>query len=1477
MDDAGLTLDLAPPSPSYGLLWPLASAPAADALGVHETFRVLGEIAGIPRNRPFIALGTLGPEGVVAYPHAAVDAVTTSTDWGDADILIPGPNGWVLRHADGNRRGSVDAGLEIGAAAELVWGEAWQDWQRRCHKAALWNLGWSTLPAAPEAGLPDTKVAQVSRIVQLVKGIRRGIALGGTPRSGKSTIARMVIAELERISQAERQRLAGPGPSARPPKQAAIWQIASVASVGHALPDRETLVEVGRHALARADRTGATRRLLVLDDLYAIGDGDIDHLLTYLCEKLDATVVAVLEYDVNSVNDWRVERHVVVTAVVGPRALMEFVNEVARLRPDVDRDAGIAAVSADPPVRDLARLIRILTGGGERAEIDVEIAGLATRQEPATLRALAILAAASLTRTPAREKDLPELASLGPAERETLRLRPLPHGNVRICDSETCRTLVKSWQSSLPENDARRTDPHLTALAGLLYPRFVRPLLERGSADLVPVLAAVRLYDNRMCGALLRSATRDQLLGPWLDDARAETVARFGLAMETALSAGMRRRTIESIEKMAANGAPLETTLDAIDVVRCLSTHLAFAAEDRFDDVTKWLADEMHRLIDERNGQVDQRYSLLSRLDRLNSPELSVQVAREASKILDRLNPESAEDYYTVARVEALQRRAARAAEQDEDRIFPLDQEKAVGALVSYRVSHTTPFEVIVGQMLLQASSEFTTFSALLEERLPLMASAVRLSTAAAVARALNHMRKMRSTQCNELLNRVGTGEYRAGFIKAVRQVMQEGAETDAASLVQAIATVNLGVAYHLLFDAGEPSEALARALIKDDPRDRDPKGVGMLLSATNQIDEVYAAGAGSFGAQLGRCLGDTWILKVLDNDPRPSVKYHLLKGIWDADLDSRLRHLNKVVQLVAADVDRSRSAWTARLALRIATDPGMGHVFLDRLRESCAEDSLLECMLAAPQEALAEFHRLGRMLFPEIPPRFATRLTGSGLLGRMTAARGVVTANNCREVARTLADAGEKGAAGRVLRELVMEVQEGANPDDMVSAWWTDQLVAARNGEEVVQILTALRELEPGAARRVVDRFSARRRGRPDGNDAEPVPVLLTRRTIFDDSASATFILGGLEEIRPGLGRAVYDELVEKSRFAAVVMSHELMLEQRPTQLWKTARAMSRTGLTRKDALSHWMDGEVKLGVIPYFRGPRALRDMIRTLALWSPREGERAAEKVAVAPLLARLTRFARHDVGPAVDLAALLWQLGEGTKSIKILKALVERDSDRLVDYLQPAEMLRLIPFLHRLEATGVADRIGTAVLERAAQDTTRHVADVLLSTGHVMHALARGGFARPSAEPRGDLFSSRRALVRPGALAWAVVSLPSSSWATDVAARTDALMYGGSEAGTYCAAEPFAALSVAATRGAAESVPLDVGAALSGMSYRQLLVLEELASRDAFLRAQLDEARPTLEALCSTPYATTNHEAWLLKQRMNEAASVFNEGA
>lgn len=121
------------------------------------------------------------------------------------------------------------------------------------------------------------------------------------------------------------------------------------------------------------------------------------------------------------------------------------------------------------------------------------------------------------------------------------------------------------------------------------------------------------------------------------------------------------------------------------------------------------------------------------------------------------------------------------------------------------------------------------------------------------------------------------------------------------------------------------------------------------------------------------------------------------------------------------------------------------------------------------------------------------------------------------------------------------------------------------------------------------------------------------------------------------------------------------------------------------------------------------------------------------------------------------------------------------------------------------------------------------------------------------------------------------MPPSTWATDVTARTDALVYGGTEAERYCAAEPFAALAVAATRGAAESVPLDVGAALPGMSYRQLLTLEELASRDAFLRARLDEARPALEVLCCTPYATTNHTAWLLKQWLKVAAQVFNEGA
>ena len=81
---------------------------------------------------------------------------------------------------------------------------------------------------------------------------------------------RLVTSRLLEVSEKSRKRERERREAARElPRKAsppAIWDVVVVRSTSHELPDRELLLQVGRHALATGRSPDANRRLLVLED-----------------------------------------------------------------------------------------------------------------------------------------------------------------------------------------------------------------------------------------------------------------------------------------------------------------------------------------------------------------------------------------------------------------------------------------------------------------------------------------------------------------------------------------------------------------------------------------------------------------------------------------------------------------------------------------------------------------------------------------------------------------------------------------------------------------------------------------------------------------------------------------------------------------------------------------------------------------------------------------------------------------------------------------------------------------------------------------------------------------------------------------------------------------------------------------------------------------------------------------------------------
>lgn len=1457
----------ADPVAAWAVLWPFAEPPDADPLGVPLALAAIAAACGLPaRERPLVAVGSLGDSGrAVPLDDAVLADLLARGGWGDVDVLLPGRRGWVLRTADGATREGPLAALTWGAAGDLAWGEAWREWRRNAHEAELAALGWQVVPAgtASTGPLPDTDVHESSALRLLVDSRPRALVLGGTARSGKSTIVRVVTSRLleagEKNRRRERERREAGRELPRKASPPSIWDVVVVRSTSHELPDREVLLQVGRHALATGGTPDANRRLLVLEDLYPTGDGNVDDVLPYLVNRLGANVLAVLEYDSNAHREWKTDRVGVVPAVVGVEALKVFVETLATKHPmATDRDAGLAALQEDPPVRDLCRLVALMTRPGRptgRQAIDAEVEARARQLIPQELEQVAAVAAASLVRIPTSEADV---AGLADDVRVDFGMTRDPADGYRIRDGETCRAVLRVWQAQrvaavVPDAAPDRQVPVTDVMADLLHRHFLGPLLESAAPELVPRLATIRLHSDRLCRELLSRASPE--IDGWLEASSADTAARLATSLDTVVGEPLIRAVLRRISDEALQRTPLASVDAALAVVRCLHRHLSFLAPGSFERLLSWLGRQAERLLEQGSGADGQRLALLQSLERLHDPALNTSVANLVVTVFDELDPGSVESYYLVQRVIALQKRAKRFVDPDRTQVFDVDQETAVQGLLNHAVDQSTPFEVVVGQMMLRREYRLAEWDTLLDEHLPMFPATLRLSSPHTFAEALNRLRVTNPFYPSALLKRALATD-RHGFVAAVRQLLQQATTNEAAAVIQALATCHSGTARDVLYDGDRPDRNLLKHLTRSDVLPRDAKGVGMLLSAIHVVDQVYATRE-PFGAALADAVGKDWVLRTLAKDPRPSVKYYLMKGIWDAEIAFRRECLSTAAQVVAQDMQTSSTVWAAQLALRISQDPGMGDEFLDLLRAGLTTDQVLRCMRSMPTEALTQHHRLGRLLYPEVAERYAAGFSAADLADLVGAGRGAAVAECCREVARTLADAGVADAGP----DLLVALAGGRNAEQQ----WADRLAGAGNGDEFVQILAVLQDVDADLARRALGRLARRVRPSEDQpDDPDRVLSLLVRRAMFDDAPSAAGMLAGIHQVA-GTGKQVYRDIQERYTFAMTVFTSELRMVQEPAQVYRVARAMASIGVRRGDDWDEWTDPRVKKILLPQFRGPRPILDTLKTLTLWSAPDAQEAAEQLDLHHLTLRLQRGAAGDVDPAVRLAAFLWQSGSGGPALQVLDAVATQPPDWLAEQLSPDTMLQLLK-LCRIRRPrllqDVAPRLGAETLDRVDRRPVQDAAGALAWAGHVAYALSGAGFPIEADVAPGGLLTSGRALHRPGPLAWCLRWLPASSRLRETYAAALERLYESPES---CAAAPFAALAVAASKGESRGVPLPE-AALERMSLRELLVLHELAPADPHLAGLLAELRPALETRLRGPLAAIDFTAWELSESL-----------
>ncbi|MER6783706.1 hypothetical protein ABT330_03425 [Streptomyces sp. NPDC000658] len=1346
---------------------PVGVWPADDlqdpAVGLGYALDALAGFTGLPR--PDLPAAGVLTDGAAVAPMTDADLtgrVEALALIGVTELLAPTERGWVRARPGGAREPvpGLSAALTLDGAATAVWGEAWTEWKHAGHRAELLALGWVVQPLEPRPG--DVDVSQVADLREIFHGkdpkggkgkdgpagkgndgrsgkgrgsgrARRVAVVGGTVRSGKTTIARLLAEDL----------------------RARGWQVQALRSTRGELPDRDPLIEAARRAVELAEREEGRHCLLILDGLLPLQGGNkaVDELLPLVSEDVHCSVLALLEYDVSANFEWSTESVDVVPAVVGGPHLEDFVKAVALARPGrVKSEAGLAEVRRGDGSRDLDRIIRVMTHGSEDPVLAC-FGGLGLAQQ----NAVADLAAASLIHSGVPEETLADLTE---EQRETLGVESLDgQGLARIPSVEDSTRILQRVLQIQEEVDAGddRDEPERVPVPGeerlraeiveRLLPRF-EALMRSESPEVLPRLLGARLYRAQVAADLLER-TRHGAFAHWLHEAGAAGLARCLTALGTSLSEAIAGDVIREFTNRLKDEPSTLRLFDLVTVIRGIR-HAMSTGALALDGVKTWLRAQVNAVLTSGEGTAQERLHLLDRIEWFQNADLDEIVVKRVAEVVTGLNPSRPADYFLVLRALRLQRRLWRRVADDaavhyEDAAgyHPVDQEPGPEELVAYRPRAEDGFAVILAGMMLRRHVERTEWSAMIDEHQDLLQPALDASSPRDVITALHELRRTSGMHRNEIFKRaIDTRHDNARYLGALRGLVRRATPMETVELLRVVQGLHAWCACLLLSaetpglvwtQDNDPDESLVTRLV--DATKNDPKAAGMLLSVTHAVESPYHQSGQSFAQRFGDGLGADTVLGWLVKDPRPSVKYHLVKGLWEAQVAYRERCLEQMVEIVALALTTSRRVWGPRLALWIGADPEFGPGFLHDLRERVGIDDLLVGMSVwSPPDAQAEFHRLARALYPTAALRYAQTFHAGELAQRLANASSVAVAEACREVARTMRHT--NGISGAALLRATGRLI--GRPDV-----WTDRLDTVRTGEEFTQFLSIVSDVDRGFVRRLLGEYGERTM-RTAVQDAEELRLVWkTRSAMYQNPLAATGMLSILEQVAE-LGRAVYTRLSDDAVLMKI-FTDELQLLQNPSEQYMAALHLARIGVGPADHRNaDWteMTFELKKRLIATFSNPRVIRDVLRTVALWERRWAVELVDKIDLTKTERRLRLGLVADLQPAVGLAALLISLGDENRASATLEMLERVGWERVVDRVDlPSAvlLLRLVGQLQPHHGGTVAAAVNARVVALLSREIVLDDRALWREVGHACQALAvagrpvQGVGGRPAREP------------------------------------------------------------------------------------------------------------------------------------------------
>ncbi|MGW2281970.1 hypothetical protein [Streptomyces sp. NPDC001770] len=1361
----------------------------------------------------------------------------------DGTLVHPGRGGWFRTSPGGTPTLAVaDPGLTLEGAARAYWGAAWDAWTRNWHKSALKALEWSLsdwlLTKPDDQPLPDIRTDQVDSLVAIFQEPERKVAvLGGPSGSGKSCIARCTARSLAEAGR----------------------QVIMLTPNDRSLPRGDVLAAVVRHALgslAPLDRLETGCPVVILDGIRPMGETDVDRMLPAVSAELGVSVLACLGYDLNSFHDWQAANLTVVPSIVRPAALLDLAGRAREIHGDkiATNPRFVDALVRRFP-HDLAGFVKGLCdcrGPNDRPErLEEELRQRFTDEVGADTQDLAaVVAAVSLLggNVSVPDHEHPDLYRIGAA----------PDGapdRLRFPSTTDCRTILGAYAEVVYPDEATRPRRH-DIVADLVAKEFFRDLGDNRSG-LLPMLRGARIYDERVCRSLaerLLHPDHEDDFATWRRNASPVGIALVLLAMDSSLGEKMIGKLLETLVKVL----PRTTSWSArslLAVVRAIHRHRHRFGDPQFDSLAEWMVERFREILEDRPRPDDGLYSVLEQLSRFHHERLNRVVAEHGSATLIRLNPDKALDYRTISRVERLVRRASNDIGQP-DYASWVQNEAQVRKLLDHDPDPTRGIALYLSNLVLRLRydrdyEDWDTILGRHDVRVGVR-QALRHTDAVDLRFALEEARDYQLAFVTKMLNdrELNQGE---GFGAAIHRALRTATPTDAALLLRTTSEIHDNTARHALYGdrAERPDAGLARTLAQQVRGHQDAKGAGLLLSATARVDELFLTERKGFGQYLAEELGRDWVSARLEEDPRISVQYHLIKGIWEANASFREECLDLFVDVVARALNRSMRPWGPQAALFLGQDEEFGAAFLEKLGRHVPDRKLFDGMKDAPvADARRYFHQLGRAMYQGLPSQYVNEHDAAGFIEKIAAASPSSAALCARETARTLVDGGvpARDAGLWVLRK------DGTETADSIGRRWGAQIGRGASTSQVTEVINVLAGLNGDSALATLDYLNNKKVSfsrRNDGLLRDKV-----RQAVYNDPVEAARLLTAVERVSTGAGAGLMRDLQGEAG-AWNAFTSELAHIQHPTQQYQVVRQLVALGLRPGGVYSKWVD---KLRTrhqvtVMQVTSPAALSDVLRMALIWDMDWACRLAADIPVQRLVRRLDYARVKDLMHTPSLLSLL-VTAEADEAVHCTFDTLERlQPASLVKRLNPHSIdvlldvaLRVRPdFAHRL-VPAVAEAISRQMQREVVLDEAKHWNEIGWMA-RSLHMMNKAELLSRQAPKRRPNLSYRHAA------AWGAMWFPHQEWAQEILGDVADHIIRPSISGSHSV---FAAFAYASAEGRTSELRAPDGSwpELVGCSARALAALQMTAERDPDLRAALLSHRAALVAQLDRPTSRTD---------------------